>query len=55
MGVGLRASNAAVLCDCGRFPLWIEFTKRCINYWIKILSMPDTRYVKKLLYCVETS
>ena len=47
MCVGLRACNAAVLGDCGRFPIWIESAKRCIKYWIKILSMPDTRYVKK--------
>ena len=47
MCVTLRACNAAVLGDCGRVPMWIESTKRCIKYWIKILSMPDTRYVKK--------
>ena len=47
MCVSLRACNAAVLGDCGRVPMWIESSKRCIKYWIKILSIPDTRYVKK--------
>ena len=47
MCVGLRACNAAVLSDCDRYPLWIESAKRCIKYWMKILMMSDTRYVKK--------
>ena len=47
MCVGLRASNAAVLGDCGRYPLWIESARRCVKYWIKILAMPDSRFVKK--------
>ena len=36
-----------MLSDGGHYPVWIESSKRCIKYWIKILSMPDTRYVKK--------
>ena len=47
MCVGVRACNAAVLGDCGRFPIWIESTKTCIKYWMKILNMPDSPYVKK--------
>ena len=47
MCVGLHSSNAAVLGDCGRFPLWIETARRCIRYWLRILSMDDSRYVKK--------
>ena len=46
MCVGLRACTAAVLGDCGRFPIWIESTKRCIKYWIKIINMPDSCCVK---------
>ena len=49
MCVGLRACNAAVLGDCGRFPIWIESTKRCIKYWMKILNMPDSRCVKSVI------
>lgn len=32
MCVEIRACNAAVLGDCGRFPLWIESAKSCVNY-----------------------
>ena len=53
MCVGLRACNAAVLGDCGRFPIWIESTKRCIKYWMKILNMPDARCVKNVISCVK--
>ena len=45
MCVGLRACNAAILGDCGRFPIWIESTK----YWMKILNMPDSRWVKNVI------
>ena len=37
----------AVLGDCGRFPLWIEAAKRCVKYWLRIMSMADSRYVRK--------
>ena len=54
MCVGLRACNAAVLWDWGRYPLWIESARRCVKYhvyWIKILAMPDSRYVKSVISC----
>ena len=47
MCVGIKSCNAAVLGDCGRFPLYIETAKRCLKYWIRILKMPEHRYVKK--------
>ena len=45
---GLSACNAAVLGNCGRFPIWIEITKMCIKYWMKILNMPGSRCVKNV-------
>ena len=51
MCVGLRACNAAVLGDCGRFPNWIESTKSCIKYWMKFLNMPDSSCGKNVIYC----
>lgn len=39
--------NAAVLGDCGRFPMYINAAKRSIKYWCKILNMGDDRYVRK--------
>ena len=58
MCVGLTACNAAVFGDCGRFPIWIDSTKMCIIYWMKILNMRDSRYVKKsylMLFSVGSS
>ena len=47
MCVGVKSCNAAVLGDCGRFPLYIEAEKRCLRYWLRILKMPNHRLVKK--------
>ena len=47
MCVSLHSSNMAVLGDCGRFPLWIEAARRCVKYWLRIMSMDDSRYVRK--------
>ena len=47
MCVNLKTSNDAVLGDCGRYPMYIESTKRCLSYWLKILKMQDHRYVRK--------
>ena len=43
----IKSCNAAVLGDCGRFPIWIESTITCTKYSLKILNMPDSRCVKK--------
>ena len=48
--VNQRSSNCAVMAECGRFPLYIETNKRSLNYWLKILSIPNQRYVKKCYY-----
>ena len=42
-----NASNCAVLGDCGRFPMYIESTRRAIKYWLKILKMSQTRFVRR--------
>ena len=47
MSAPLRSCNAAVAGDCGRYPMYIIASKRCIKYWLRILVMPDYRYVKK--------
>ena len=53
MCLNAKTVNAGVLGDCGRYPLWIEFLKRCINYWLKILKMPNHRYVKKYYFMLK--
>ena len=45
--VGEKTSNITSLGDCGRYPIVITSQIRCIKYWLKIIGMPDTRYVKK--------
>lgn len=45
--VSTSASNVAVLGDLGRFALSTSYMKRCIMYWIKLVSMPDHRYPRK--------
>ncbi len=40
-------SNVAVLGDLGRFILSTSYMKRCIMYWIKLVSMSNHRYPKK--------
>ena len=47
MCVKQKASNYAVLGDCARYPMYIQSHKRCIKYWLKILKMPKSRFVRK--------
>ena len=47
MCVKQSTANASVLGDCGRFPLCITTVSRVLVYWLKILSLPNDRYVKQ--------
>ena len=44
LGVSYSTSSVAVLGDCGRFPLHVEYFTKCIKYWLKILNMPQPLY-----------
>ena len=46
LGVNLWSCNDAILGDLGRFPMYIFSVKRCLSYWLRLLKLPDTRYVK---------
>ena len=46
-----RSTNAAVLGDCGRYPLWIESSRRCLKYWFKILKMPTLDMCGNVITC----
>ena len=46
IGVPKKTSNEAVLGECGRYPLMLQYTVKCIKYWLKLLVMPNTRYPK---------
>ena len=39
--------NVPVMGDCRRFPLHIYACKRAVRYWIRIINMPNHRYVYK--------
>ena len=47
LGVSIKTTNVAVLGECGRLPLFVMTAFRCINYWCKILRMPNHRYPYK--------
>ena len=47
LGVGSKASNVAVLSECGRYPLFISCATKCIKYWLKINMMSSNRLMKQ--------
>ena len=46
LNVKPRACNNCILGDLGRYPMYISAAKRCIKYWIRLLQMPNYRYLK---------
>ena len=50
MCVDVKSCNAAVLGDCGRFPLYIETAKRCLRFWIRILKFSKSQTGKEMLH-----
>lgn len=56
LGVSTHTPTLAVLAETGRYPMYVQYYKRCAKYWIKLLSMPDSRYPKacyKMLLSLE--
>ena len=46
LGVPSHTPTAAVLAETGRYPMYVHYHRRCVKFWLKLLSMPDTRYPK---------
>ena len=44
LGVPTHTSNRAVMSETGRLPLYVNYFKRCIKYWLKVISMSSNRY-----------
>ena len=44
LGVGKAACNEAVLGEVGRLPMFVQYHKKCIKYWTKLIEMSTTRY-----------
>ena len=40
--------ESVVLGELGRYPLMVQYYKKFIAYWLKLLYMDDTRYPKRL-------
>ena len=49
MNALIESVNTAILGDSERYPLNIEASKRCIQYWFKSTEMPNERYVKNVI------
>ena len=47
LGVGQNVPDAFIYGETRRFPLFVLYYTRCINYWIHILEMDDCRYPKR--------
>ena len=41
LGAGQNAHSAAVLGECGRLPLLIQYQKRYIKDWLKLIKIPE--------------
>jgi hypothetical protein len=44
LGVPSHTPNIAVLGETGRLPMYVLYFKKCVKFWLKILSMPSYRY-----------
>ena len=47
LGVNNTTSNSAVLAECDRFPLYVNYFTKRIKVWLKIIRMNDNRLVKQ--------
>ena len=58
LNFGSQTPNCAVMGDCGRLPLYVQYVSKCIKYWLKIIHMNDNRYPKivyKLLFDLDSN
>jgi len=46
-GVNNTTSSLAVLAECGRYPLRVNYFTKCIKVWLKVVSMNYNRLVKQ--------
>ena len=54
LGLPKHASNDAALGECGRVLLASVYFMKCIQFWLKVIKMPNTRYVKCCYNMVKT-
>ena len=39
--------SKAILAECGRYPLHVNYYTRVISYWLRLLGQQDARYSKR--------
>lgn len=54
LGVGTTTTNAVVLSEVGRYPLAIVYYKKCIQFWLKLLQMPENRLPRSCYSVLKT-
>ena len=47
LNVSGKTNDLAAVGECGRFPLYVMYFKRSVNYWLKILQMGSHRFPYK--------
>ena len=47
LGVSNYTPKEAIHGECGRLPVFVHTLKRCINYWLKLIEMPNNRLPKQ--------
>lgn len=47
LNVGTKTPNAMVLGDLGRMPIFVHSATRCIKYWLRLLTLEESRLPKK--------
>eukprot|EP00745_Piridium_sociabile_P018413 TRINITY_DN27645_c0_g1_i3.p1 TRINITY_DN27645_c0_g1~~TRINITY_DN27645_c0_g1_i3.p1 ORF type:complete len:295 (+),score=15.40 TRINITY_DN27645_c0_g1_i3:814-1698(+) len=53
LSINVKSSNYMVYGETGRYPLFIESTISCIKYWLKLNTMPNTRFPKQALMMMQ--
>ena len=47
-GLNRTVSNFFALSECGRLPLSVIYTFKCISYWVRLLQMAPNRYPRQM-------
>ena len=40
-GLNQKVANFFSLCECGRAPMSVHYMTKCVEYWTKLLQMPN--------------
>jgi len=54
LGVGSQAPDVAVLGECGRYPMYVQYFTKAVKFWAKLLCMNDDRISKQCYIMLKT-